>query len=47
MCAAGEEVDSRSLVSKASPMVGKFADMRPRAVQACLDRNIRFVEGVK
>ena len=48
MCvAAGGEVGGLSLVSSVSPMVGKFDDMRPRALQACWDKNILLVEGVK
>lgn len=46
MAAVGD-VDALSLVSRVSPTVGKFDDIRPKAAQACLDRNMRLVEGVK
>ena len=36
-----------SLVSSASPMVGKFTEIIPRAKHACLDRNSLFVRFVK
>ena len=35
------------LASRVSPTVGKFEEMRPKATQACFDRNMRLVEGVK